>query len=130
MVDMRHAMKDCEDIVQIANKVTIFDGIINTKDAWEKLPTETIVKCFPKAGIYEDMFDDVDPIDNDCDKQTTNTGDAFDHWFAYLLEVPWDEYLAYDDDMEAMDPPPPVHQTLLHINIQMPLNVKNVKLKW
>ena len=43
MVDIRHAMKDCEDIVQFAKKVTIFDGIINTKDAWEKLPTETIV---------------------------------------------------------------------------------------
>ena len=46
MIDIQRAMKDCEDIVQIAKNVTIFDGIINTKDAWDKLPTETIAKCF------------------------------------------------------------------------------------
>ena len=51
------------------------------------------------------MFDSVEPINNACDKQTTNTGDAFDDWFADLLEVPWDEYLAHDDDVETIDPP-------------------------
>ena len=76
------------------------------------------------------MFDSVEPIENDCDKQTTNTGgDAFDHWFANLLEVPWDEYLAYDDDMEISDPPPE-HQMEIHIKIQKPQrsSMKTVKL--
>ena len=30
----------------------------------------------------------------------TTEPDDFDRWFADLLEVPWDEYLAYDDKLE------------------------------
>ena len=35
---------------------------------------------------------------------TTADPDEFDQWFADLLEVPWEEYLAYDDELEMEQP--------------------------
>ena len=72
------------------------------KDGWEQLPVTTIMKCFKTCGIFDGMFDAV-PISNDdqTEHQTPQKPDEFDHWFADLLEVPWEEYLAFDDQLES-----------------------------
>ena len=61
-----------------------------------------MVKCFQKCGIHADMFqDEATPLEEDV---SVNLPDDYDQWFQDLLEVPWDEYLAYDDDLESSEP--------------------------
>ena len=53
------------------------------------------------------MFD-ATPIPNEHqteDPVVTQEPDEFDRWFADLLEVPRDEYLAFDDQLEQECPP-------------------------
>ena len=48
------------------------------------------------------MFqDEATPLEEDV---SVNLPDDYDQWFQDLLEVPWDEYLAYDDDLESSEP--------------------------
>ena len=53
MTELQRAMKDATDIVDVAKNVKIYPAIINTKEAWDKLLANTIVKCFMKCGIHD-----------------------------------------------------------------------------
>ena len=95
MTEIHPAMDECKTVIELAKKVTIYDAIVNIKDGWDQLPASTIQKCFKTCGIFNGMFD-ATPIPNEhqTDEMETHQPDEFDHWFAKLLEVPWDEYLA------------------------------------
>ena len=69
------------------------------KAAWDQLPSETIINCFCSAGIHD--FCNTPPSPTDV----SHGADDFDIYFQELLEVPWDEYLAYDDELETCSPP-------------------------
>ena len=90
-------------VVELAKKVTIYDAIVNVQDGWGQLPPSTISKCFKTCGIFEGMFDAI-PITNEDQTEEERVPNEFDHWFADLLEVPWDEYLAFDDQLENEAP--------------------------
>ena len=70
------------------------------KDGWDQLPEATIMKCFKSCGIFNGMFD-ATPIPNEHQTAPERQDpDEFDRWFEDLLEVPWDEYLAFDDQLD------------------------------
>ena len=86
------AMNECNTVVELAKKVTIYDAIVNIKDGWDQLPASTIENCF--KNCFNGMFD-ATPISNeDQTEPERSEPDEFDRWFADLLEVAWDEYLA------------------------------------
>ena len=93
MTEIWCKMKDCNNIVTLTKKVSIYNAVINTKDAWKQLPTDTVVKCFRKAGIHHNMFDGKNEGDDDNTPVVAAEPDQFDQWFADFLEVPWEEYL-------------------------------------
>ena len=91
-------MNECNTVVELARKVTIYNAIVNVKDGWDQLSKHTIESA---SSTFDGMFDatpitnehqmeDSDPITQEPDK---------------LLEVPWDEYLAFDDQLEIECPP-------------------------
>ena len=95
-------MDECNTVIELAKKVTIYDAIVNIKDGWDQLPASTIQKCYKTCGILDGLFDATPiPNENQTEHQMeTHIPDEFDCWFAELLEVPWDEYLAFDDQLE------------------------------
>lgn len=98
MGDILQVMKEASDVTALAKKVTIWDAVVHTQCAWDVMTTDTIVKCFTKCGIHKNLPQQ--PI-----TPTPETGpDDYDVYFSELLEVPWDEYLAYDDELEAEQP--------------------------
>ena len=104
MMEICRAMSDCNTVVELAKKVTIYDAIVSVKDGWDQHTSSTITNCFKSCGIFDGMFD-VTPIA--YEDQTTPQSqepDQFDCWFEELLEVPWDEYLAFDDPRESEAP--------------------------
>ena len=50
MTEIHHAMSDCDTVVELAKRVTIYDAIFNVKDGWDQLPSATIEKCFKSSG--------------------------------------------------------------------------------
>ena len=58
------------------------------------------MKCFRKCGIDDGLHSEIS--DAEILQREPN---EFNHWFGDLLEVPWDEYLACDDEMEIKQPP-------------------------
>ena len=106
MTGIRNAMRDSENVVDLAKKVTIYSTTVNMKAGWRQLPVTTIMKCFKTCGIFDGMFDAVPISNNDqTEHQTAHEPDEFDCWFADLLEVPWEECLAFDDQLEIETPP-------------------------
>ena len=102
MTEIRHEMKENATIVDLVKKVTIYDAIVNVKDGWDQLEATAIIKCFCKCGIHVGMFqDEATTSDEDV---SFNLPDDYNRWFQDLLEVPWEEYLAYDDDLETTEP--------------------------
>ena len=95
MTTIRRAMKESKSIVELVKDVKIYQGIINTKEAWEKLPSETIVKCFKQCSIHTNMYDGCQPLDN-TSEVVDREPDEFDRWFADLLEVPWEDFADND----------------------------------
>ena len=100
-------MSESSTVVELAKKVTIYDAIVNVTDGWGHLSLMTIIKCFKICCIFDGMFD-ATPISNEDQTSTEDTSirvpDEFDHWFEDLLEVPWDENLAFDEKLEMEAP--------------------------
>lgn len=93
------AMEECNDVTSLAKAVRIYDAIVNTKQAWDSLPIETIEKCFRRCGVTKDTNTPPStPV------EPPSEPDDFAIQFEKLLEVPWDEYLAYDSELEADEP--------------------------
>ena len=106
ITEICRAISDCNTVVELAKKVTIYDAIVNVKDGWVQLPSATNEKCFKSSGIFDGIFD-ATPISNEHrteDQTVTYEPDEFNCWFADLLEVHLDEYLAYDDKLESECP--------------------------
>ena len=98
MSTLQRAMKDSRDIVDLVKNVKIYPAVVNTIAVWDKLPSETIVKCFNRCGTVPGFKDSQD---QEPTIEQNHEIDDFDRWFGELLEVPWDEYLAYDDELEV-----------------------------
>ena len=96
-------MGECDKVVELAKKITIYDAIMNIKDAWNQLPSSNITNCSKSCSIFNGMLDG-EPMPNESESDINREPDKFDHWFSDLLEVPWDEYLAYNDQLELEAP--------------------------
>ena len=103
MTEIRHAMDDCNSVIELAKKVTIYDAIVNIKNGWDQLLATTIKKCFKTCGIFDNIFDQPANAIYDL-TQDQMEPDEFHHWFVELLGVPWEEYLACDDKLEQEEP--------------------------
>ena len=91
-------------IADIVKDIKIFYAILHGKVAWEAIEAETIAKCFKCSGIQENYNSPPstpEPIDEDPD---------FPEYFENLLNIPWDEYLVMDKELEK-EGHRPRHQT-------------------
>lgn len=91
-------MKESTSVTDLAKKVRIYDAILRTKTAWDEVAPGTLVKCFARCGYRPAAESQNQPNDD------TTEPDEFDIWFQNLLEVPWEEYLAVDDELEEESP--------------------------
>ena len=48
--------KTVKDIREFVAQITIFDAILHSKNAWDSVSAETIVKCFRYSGVYNLML--------------------------------------------------------------------------
>ena len=87
-------------VTKIVKDISIFDGIIHAKCAWDAVDPETIVKCFAKSRIKNFNTPATESFDN-----TTIDGDKeFDNYFQELLDMPLDQYLAMDEELKMEFP--------------------------
>ena len=92
--------KSAEGVADIVREIKIFDAILHAKVAWEAIDPETIAKCFRHSGIQENYDSPPppstpEPIDEDPE---------FADYFDKVLNIPWDEYLAMDEELESKEP--------------------------
>lgn len=102
MSDMCQAMSASPDVTTLAKGIKIWDAILNFRQGWEAISPDTIQKCFKKCGVVKQL--DLIPspnnetqIDDECTQEPV-------HDFQNLLDVPWDEYLSFDDQLEKVNP--------------------------
>ena len=76
--------------------IKIFDTILYAKVAWEQVNPECILKCFKRSRI-------VDPAELTQSPPPSPTNDPeedeFAVYFEELLNVPWEEHLAMDENL-------------------------------
>ena len=87
--------KECTEIIR---EIKIFDAILHAKVAWEHVDPQCIIKCFKWGGVLEQENSPPSPVD------ATEEEDDFANYFQELLDIPWDEYLAMDEDLECDEP--------------------------
>ena len=68
------------------------------KVAWEAIEPETIQKCLIYSGVQENYKTPPNTPEerDDCDNNA-----EFAEYFQNLLDIPWDEYLAMDQELES-----------------------------
>ena len=78
----------------------VFHALINAKVTWNAIGPETI-KCFRQMGIKEYQLEPESPppFQNDI-----NEDSDFAKYFEELLDIPWDEYLSMDDELQKKCP--------------------------
>ena len=87
--------KSTQNVQEIVKGIKIFDAILHAKIAWESITPETIIKCFQHSGIQESYeTPPTTPVEN-IDDNDANFGE----YFQSLLDIPWDEYLAMDEEL-------------------------------
>lgn len=99
MTHIVEVMDQASDVTSLAKKITIWDAVVYLKSAWDQIQSETIAKCFRKCGIASDPM--CTPPSSGEEIEDTN---SYDERFKDILEVPWQEYLAHDDTMQAENP--------------------------
>lgn len=89
--------KSAEKVQDIVKEIKIFDAIVHAKVAWESTDPETIKKCFSHSGVRDNYNSPpTTPVDHDHDPEFAQ--------FFQDLDVPWDEYLAMDEELEGENP--------------------------
>ena len=78
----------------------IFDAILNAKVAWEAIDSQCVIKCFNQSGISDQLTQLPSPPASPNDDEDQE----FRHYFEDLLEIPWDDYLAMDEELELEQP--------------------------
>ena len=92
--------KTAMDVQEIIRYIKIFDAIINAKVAWEAIDPETIAKCFRRSSVHHKQPSlSPPPSPTEIDKDP-----SFAKYFEELLVIPWDQYLAMDDELQAKNP--------------------------
>ena len=76
------------------------------------------------CGIFDGMFDATSIAYEDQTTPQSQELDEFDHWFEELLEVSWDEYLAFDNQLES-EAPMCAPTAIEHLNQMQKLFVDN-----
>lgn len=97
MGEIYDAMQSASDVTSLAKAVTIWDAVVFVKSAWEVVPSDSIIRCFKRCGMHPDL-DNLAPIDPIEDEDPGEVA------WRELLEVPWDEYLAYDLELDKEAP--------------------------
>ena len=103
MNSSRSQVHSVKDVTEMAKGITIFDAICNTNLALHAVDPSTIVKCFNRSGVYDFKTEDTPQKLPD---HTENLDDdpEFASYFQDLLNMPWEEYLAQDNEDELEQP--------------------------
>lgn len=86
-------------MTSLAQKITIFDAVVYMKTAWDALSSDTITWCFCKCGITYDPV--ATPPSSPADTQ--DEPDVYDQRYNAIMEVSWDEYNAFDANMQLQN---------------------------
>ena len=89
MREIRLAMEECDTVTDIAKKVTVLDALVNLFVAWNRIPSESIKKCFYNCG-----FPHLDKAPEDETQAEDGT-----ELFQDLLEIPWQEFVNMDENI-------------------------------
>ena len=93
---MRAKIKENLTAMQFAKDISIYEVLINTKVAWEQLPSDTILNCFKSAGIHDFKSVDTPPSPPPPIEIAAIGSDDFNMYFFGR---------AYDDELETCSPP-------------------------
>ena len=89
--------KSAQGVHDIIKGIKIFDAILHAEVAWEATDQMAIQKCFKHSGIRESyevpLTPPAMPINHDEDQELAK-------YFEELLNVPWQDYLAMDEELE------------------------------
>ena len=90
--------KSAQHVTDIVKEIKIFDAILLAKVAWEAIEPETIIKWFKHSGVQESYETPPNTPEerDDCDNDV-----EFVEYFQNLLDIPWHEYLAMDQELES-----------------------------
>ena len=89
--------KECDWVIR---EIKIFDAILHAKVAWEQVDPQCIIKCFRHSRVLEqESLQSPPPSPLDVSED-----DKYANYFQELLDIPWDEYLAMDEDLEHEEP--------------------------
>lgn len=89
MREIRLAIEECDTVSDVAKKVTVLDAIINLSIAWNRVPAESIKRCFYKCGFPDlDVTPETEVQPEDCTEL-----------FQDILEVPWQEFVQMDENI-------------------------------
>ena len=70
------------------------------KVAWEAIDPMTIVKCFKLSGEHEDLHKELCTPPMTSTKETIDEDTEFVTYLENLLDIPWHEYFAIDEELE------------------------------
>ena len=77
-------------------------SILHCKVAWEAVKPDNITKCFKISGVFD--WDSLPPSTPEFKQEENGNANAedmkFARYFQELLDVPWEEYLAMDNQLE------------------------------
>ena len=90
-----------KDVSEIIQEIKIFDAILHAKVALEQVDPECIMKCFKYSGVLDPAEITLSPPPSPTNNEQD---DEFANYFQELLDIPWDEYLAMDKDLELEQP--------------------------
>ena len=119
----RMEARKAPSVMDIIKEIKIFDAILHAKVAWEGVSPECIQRCFKQSGV-------MDPIEMASPQPSPTSLDQendpeFDTFFQELLYIPWDQYLAMDEELSWNSwLEHPMHRLIpLKIRIQNPRHV-------
>lgn len=87
------SMDDSECINQLEKSITVFNAVIWITAAWKKVTSQTINKCFLKAGFAEDD-ESIIEYDEDDDLPLSN-------FLQNVSNVAMDDYINIDEDLQT-----------------------------
>ena len=94
-------IRRAKNVTEIIREIKIFDAILQAKVVWEQVDPHCIIKCFKWSRVLEQENPPSPPL---SPVYAIEEEDDFANYFQELLDIPWYEYLAMDEDLECEEP--------------------------